>query len=203
MTGILLCAFLFSKDELCSIDNASIMFVDSQRRRSNIYNKVDHMRVPLTNLDTSNIDQKQHLIKKEEDIDGKNLLFFGFPVEIIHKLLDPLKNGGLGDKLKITQSEYVHILHNMIYDVDIDPFVIPRGKAGYFRTYFYCIYELLDEIRFKYPQSSWNKKLFFDRLKKAVVNYQDLDETSLRDDDNKPDFSKKTKEYLRSLILSK
>src|SRR5690606_28160749 len=104
---------------------------------------------------------------------------------------------------KITQSEYVRFLHNIIYDNDLDPFVIPRKKGEFFRTYFYCIYELLDEIRFNYPVSCWNKKIFFDRLKKTVANYQNLDEKSLRVHDNKIDFSKKTKEYLRSLILLK
>ena len=203
MIGFLMFAFLFPKYELDSIDNSLKMLVDSQKNHFKVDGKDSEMRVQSANFDTAYIDQREHLLKKEKDIERNNLLFLGFPVEIISKLLEPLKNGTLGDKLKITQSEYVCFLHNIIYDNDLDPFVIPRKKGEFFRTYFYCIYELLDEIRFNYPVSCWNKKIFFDRLKKTVANYQNLDEKSLRVHDNKTDFSKKTKEYLRSLILLK
>lgn len=200
MTGVLLYAFLFSKNELFIIDKSLDIFSDNHYGDPKIAEKDNEKKnVPLEDLDKTHEEQKENLTK-DEDLNKDNQSFFGFPIELLVKLFDPLKDGSLEEEIKITESQYERFHNIMIYDINSDPIVIPRGKHEYFRTYFYCIYDLLQEIRYKYPYKGWKKKVFYEQLKKAVVNYKNYDETSLRVHDNMIDFSSKTKKHLRSLI---
>lgn len=162
MTGFLLCAFLFSKDELCSIDNS----------KNKYYEFIEETLIPA-NINTStenNVKSMGSIVAQKclSRIDEKNDIL-GFPKDVVYKFILPLKDGSLGDGLRMKSDEFENFYRKLTTD-EGEPFIITKSIEDY-RTYFQCLFLQLRGISFRYD-IYFNKGLFFKEISRTVKNFE-------------------------------
>lgn len=190
--GLATFVFILSKSELERIDNSCSKFLASITPTNSEFNVDQKLGIKM-------IDLMPASVNGTEVEDKMNTQFLGFPIELLSELLSPLQDGSLGDKIKMNNIEYQQFLDNLIFGNGINAFCIPKNRKEYFRTFFYNVYDRLNELRFKSEDPTWTKTTFFEKLSGAVEDFRSKNEKSLRVHGERIDFSNKVKKHLTLL----
>lgn len=122
--------------------------------------------------------------------------FLGFPIGLLEGLLVPL----LAPPFNMERRQLLNVIRNLVDNTDADAFHIPRGKVENFKTFFYCVYQYLDSVHYRFlNQKDWSKGVFCKRLFNCFLNLRELRVEDLRVHPNKIEFAIKMEKHFRTI----
>lgn len=122
--------------------------------------------------------------------------FLGFPIGLLEELLVPL----LAPPFSMERRQLLSVIRNLVYNIDADAFHIPRGKVENFKTFFYCVYQYLDTVHYRFvKQKDWCKSVFCKRLFNCFLNFRELKVEDLRVHPNKVEFAIKMEKHFKTI----
>ncbi|WP_099366115.1 hypothetical protein [Sphingobacterium sp. 1.A.4] len=162
MIGFLLFAFLFSKDELDSIDNSKDTFYE--------FTEETFMSANMNTSTENNVKSTGKILDQKclPLTDEKNNIL-GLPQDVVYKLILPLKDGSLGDGLRMKSDEFENFYRKFTTD-DGEPFIIAKSIEDY-KTYFYSLYYHLKGISYRYDVI-FDKNRFFKEISRTIKNFE-------------------------------